>query len=127
MKLRIEKGLPLVAVDLVYQGRKLRLGNVLVDTGSAGKVFSADRMGEVGLTYDATDRVHRIRGVGGVEFVFTKQLDALAIGSLVARDFEVEIGALDYGLPIDGIVGTDFLVRTGALINLAKLEIGSSP
>jgi hypothetical protein len=97
---------------LFTKGRKLQLGSVLVDTGSAGTVFSADRMGEVGLRYDPADRVHRIRGVGGVEFVFTKQLESLAIGSLVASDFEVEIGALDYGLPIEGIVGTDFLVRT---------------
>ena len=116
----------MVAVDIVYLGRALQLHNVLVDTGSAGTVFSADCMASVGLHYDPSDRVHRIRGVGGAEFVFTKQLDSLSVDVLIARDFEIEIGAMDYGFLVDGIVGTDFLLRVGAIVDLGKLEIGAS-
>jgi hypothetical protein len=37
--------------------------------------------------------------------------------------FEVEVGAMDYGLDLDGILGTDFLVATRAVVDLAAVEI----
>jgi len=38
-------------------------------------------------------------------------------------DFEIEVGAMDYGFPADGILGLDYLLRTGALIDLQHLEL----
>ena len=61
-----------------------------------------------GLPY--VTATHRIRGVGGAEFVFTKRIDRLAIGELDSHNFESEVGAMDYGFPIDGIIGMDFLI-----------------
>jgi len=71
--------------------------------------------------------VHRIRGVGGTEFVFTKRVDNLAVGELRVSNFQVEIGAMDYGFDIDGIIGMDFPIQVGAIIDLSKLEIYSAP
>jgi hypothetical protein len=124
MKIRIRDGLPHVALVIAYRNRQIELPNVLVDTGSAGTVFSADRMLDIGLHYEANDTVHRIRGVGGAEFVFSKQVDCLFMGELQATNFQVEVGALDYGFDLDGIIGMDFLMQAGAVLNLAKLEIG---
>lgn len=61
--------------------------------------------------------------MGGVEFVFTKRLDGIAVGELEAPDFEVEVGALDYGFAVDGILGLDFLLRAEAVIDLGALEL----
>ena len=62
--------------------------------------------------------------IGGVEFILTKQVDTLAVGPFhVAGNFDIEMAAMDYGLDIDGIIGTDFLMQIGAVIDLAKLEI----
>ena len=69
------------------------------------------------------DPIHEIRGVGGIEVVFSKTIDYLSVGELAVEDFEVEIGAMEYGFEIDGIIGLDFLTRTKALINLDGLEI----
>ena len=44
-------------------------------------------------------------------------------GDLDVNRFEVEIGAMDYGYNIDGIIGVDFLMQVGAMIDLANLEI----
>jgi hypothetical protein len=97
--------------------------NVLLDTGSAGTIFSADKMASMGVQYEPEDMVHRIRGVGGAEFVFTKRMDRIRLGDLDVNRFEVEIGAMDYGYNIDGIIGVDFLMQVGAVIDLANLEI----
>ncbi len=123
MKIRLRDGLPYVTASLAYHGQQLSFRNVLLDTGSAGAIFSTDRVLTIGLTYEPDDRVHRIRGVGGTEFVFTKRVDCLVVGELQVNDFQIEVGAMDYGFDIDGIIGLDFLIQVGAIIDLAKLEV----
>jgi hypothetical protein len=108
---------------LSYDNQQISLPNVLLDTGSAGTIFSADAVISMGLTYEPEDTVHRIRGVGGAEFVFTKRVEALTLDELNVADFEIEIGLMDYGFDIDGIIGMDFLTQTGSVIDLKKMEI----
>lgn len=126
MKVRLQNGLPYLTATLMHQNQQLALQHLLLDTGSAGTIFSTDTVASIGLTYAPEDMVHRIRGVGGAEFVFTKHLDRLTIGELHVSNFEIEIGAMDYGFEIDGILGMDFLTQVGAVIDLARLEIYSA-
>src|SRR5713226_343369 len=123
MRIQARDGLPYVTVTLLYRGQQLDLANVLLDTGSAGTLFAADQVLAVGLQYEADDLVQRIRGVGGAEFVFIKRIDRLSVGALQVSDFDIEVGAMDYGFAIDGIIGTDFLLQVGAVIDLSRLEI----
>jgi len=115
--------LPFVAVTLTYRGQQLNLNDVVVDTGSAGTIFPIDKVEAIGILPETQDPLHRIRGVGAAEFVFKKRVHSLTLGELEVRDFEVEIGAMDYGFQIEGIVGMDFLMQAGAIIDLAQLEI----
>ncbi len=71
----------------------------------------------IGIRQNAKDILHRIRGVGGKEFVFAKSIDRIALGDATVQYFEVEIGAMNYGFPIDGILGLDFLSKVGAIID----------
>ncbi len=123
MKIRLRDGLPYVTASLAYQEQQLSFRNVLLDTGSAGAIFSTDKVLTIDLTYEPDDSVHRIRGIGGTEFVFTKRGDCLAVGELQVNDFQIEVGAMDYDFDIDGIIGMDFLIQVGAIIDLAKLEM----
>ena len=123
MKINLVEGLPYITAHLSYRQQRLTIEHVLVDTGSVGAVFSADKVLEVDLKLETDDFVHRIRGVGGTEFVFTKQVDSLSIGALEIKNFEIEVGAMDYGFDIQGIIGMDFLQQVGAVVDLAQLEI----
>jgi hypothetical protein len=38
-------------------------------------------------------------------------------------DFEIEVGGMDYGFEINGILGMDFLLRAGAILNLRELSL----
>lgn len=76
---------------------------------------------------EAHDPIYRIRGVGGTEFVFGKQVEALALDELEVADFEIEAGALAYGFDLDGILGMDFLLQLGAIIDLAALQVRVAP
>ena len=81
-----------VDAALTFGGRSLRVADVILDTGSAGTIFSADRLFEIGIAPEGTDPLRRIRGIGGTELVFMKRLERLAVGELEAPDFEIEVG-----------------------------------
>lgn len=123
MKIRVREGLPFVTVTLVYRGKKLDIKEVLIDTGSAGSVFSADKVASIGLIAEPYDPIRQIRGVGGFEFVFGRRIDSLVMGDLEVKDFEVEIEIMDYGFEIEGIIGMDFLIQGGVIIDIAQLEV----
>jgi hypothetical protein len=69
--------------------------------------------------------VRRILGVGGAEFVYTKKVDKLHVGDLIVEDFTIELGAMDYGFEMDGILGLDFLRSVRAIIDLGALTLSS--
>ena len=99
----------------------------MLGTGSAGTVFAADKVSTIDLLYEPRDGVRRIRGIGGAEVVFTKQLDRQSVGELWTDDAEIEVGAMNYCVEIDGILGVNFLIRTGAVVDLARTEDRQAP
>ena len=123
MKIRVEHGLAYVDAAVTFRGRRLQLRDIILDTGSASTLFSADRLLEIGVVPELRDAVRRIRGVGGTEFVFSKRLDLLEVGEIKIADFEIEVGAMDYGFPAEGILGLDYLLKVGAVIDLKGLQI----
>jgi hypothetical protein len=123
MNIRLQDGLPFVEVTLDHQGQRLVLSQVLLDTGSAGSLLAADELLKINVSLEPHDPLRRIRGVGGSEFVFVKTLDCLTVGRLHAAAFAVEVGALDYGFPLHGILGMDFLRQAKAIINLDALTL----
>ena len=123
MKIRIDQGLLYTKATLIHSNKGIGLNNVVLDTGSAGTVFSIDRLASTGILPGPDDPVCRITGVGGSKLVFTKVVDRLAVGSFGPDGFRIEIGAMDYGFDLDGIIGIGFLLKTKAIVDLDRLEL----
>lgn len=123
MRLSLRDNLPFVAVTLVHRGKKVEIPHVLIDTGSGGTLFSADAVKEIGITPQGEDALRYIHGVGGSEVVFMRKIDAIEVENFSYRDFEIEVGGMDYGFDIRGILGMDFLLAAGAQIDLKQLTI----
>lgn len=121
VKLQLKYGLPFCSVKLIYKGNEIILDDVLLDTGSGGTVFKMDKAEEIGITIEDEDTIETISGIGGSEFVYKKYVDSISMGDLILRNFRVEIGVMDYGFDINGIVGMDFLKSVGAIIDLEKM------
>lgn len=125
MNIGFRDGLLFVSVLLEFQGQQLELHNCLLDTGSAGTIFATDQLAIIGIHYEPDDIVHQIYGVGGAEFVFTKRVNRLHLADLTVENFEIEIGAMDYGFPLDGIIGLDFLMAVRAILDLDQMHVSS--
>lgn len=115
-----------MTVTLTYQEKAVNIPLVLVDTGSASTILAADRLASVEITPSAEDILHTIRGVGGIEVVYLREVDYLKVGECSVPDFEIEVGGMDYGFEINGILGMDFLMASGAIINLREMRIDFS-
>jgi hypothetical protein len=61
--------------------------------------------------------------VSGTQYVFVRRIDRLAVGSHGIDEFRVEVGELDYGFELGGILGIDFLRAAGAVIELGALTL----
>jgi len=124
--IRLIDGLAFVTVTLQANGQVLSLERVLLDTGSAGTVFKTDALELIGVFPLPTDPLRLLRGIGGDEAVIEKSIEALQVGALVIAPFTIQIGAVDYGIVMDGILGLDFLLRAHALIDLESMQLRSA-
>lgn len=113
--------LPFVQLRIWYRGQSLFLDNVLVDTGSASTIIKLDVMDKIGIKAEEDDYVGTISGVGGSEYIFLKKLDSIEFNGVHFKDYTVDVGVMDYGLDINGIVGMDLLLRIEGVINLKEL------
>ena len=85
MKLVLRESLLFVPVTLVYRGVRLEIDDILVDTGSATTLLSIDAVAPLGIYPEATDIIRRIRGVGGVEYVFSRRVQPAERGVVRPR------------------------------------------
>ena len=123
MKLDLRDELPFVTIAVAYGGRSAEVPSVLVDIGAARTILSTDVLEPLGLVLRDDDLLHNVRGVGGVEVVFRRWLDHLQLGERGVGQFQVEVGAMNYGFDMNGILGMDFLRRIGAVLDLHHLTL----
>jgi predicted aspartyl protease len=123
MIIRTRYGLPFVEVELTHKGKKLRLGNFLIDTGSASTLIAAEIAVQLELGPEPNDVIREVTGIGGNEFVYEKHIDMIQLDSKYIENFKIQIGDMDYGFEMDGIIGFNFLKASKALINLDIMVI----
>lgn len=123
VKFEYKYGLPFCEIIIEYQGNSINLDNVLLDTGSGGTIFKMDMVDNIGITIEKEDTIETISGVWGIEFVYKKKVDNIKFGELEIKNFNIEVGVMDYGFDINGIIGIDFLKHIGAIIDLDKMLV----
>lgn len=123
MQLQLRDSLPFCSVQVSFRGRSILLDDVLIDTGSARTILAADLVASIGISPEPDDALETIRGVGGTEIVYTRQVDRIGVAGKTLSPFIVEVGAMDYGFKLDGILGMDFLRRADTILDMSHLSI----
>lgn len=122
-RLIIDQGLLITDMELCFKGQAVLLKRVLVDTGSASTIVSCDLAQLIGIEAEDNDQIYTIHGVGGSELVYSKVVDSIKIGKMTVENYPIEIGAMDYGFTLDGILGLDLLQQMKAMININNLSL----
>ena len=123
MRLLLKDDLPFTTMTIAYQGAVVEVPHVLIDTGSATTIVETDLVVSIQIVPLPHDLLKTIRGVGGTEVVFNRTVDYVQVGDCRLPNFSIDIGGMDYGFKINGILGMDFLMNAGAIINLRELSI----
>lgn len=123
MRLTLRDNLIFVTVRVTIRGQDVEIADVVLDTGSASTLLAADCLAAIGVAPSPEDVLYTVRGVGGTEVVFARKVECLQVGTKSMQHFEVEIGGMDYGFALKGILGMDFLLQTGAVIDLNTLTL----
>ncbi|MNN46328.1 hypothetical protein D3C81_1607070 [compost metagenome] len=53
--------------------------------------------------------------------MFFKTVDSIEIEDITLDQFEIEVGEMEYGFPIEGILGFDFMQAAGIIIDSKQL------
>jgi len=90
------------------------------------QLYPTDLAESIGIVAEENDMIYRISGVGGSEFVYSKTVDSVRIGDMQTEHFALEIGAMNYGFDLDGIIGLDLLQQLRVIINIDELTLESN-
>lgn len=121
MRLYYDYGLPFAEIELFNGDKSIKLSKVLIDTGSATTIISTETAIYLGLGLQPDDELNLVRGVGGVETVYEKYVENIAVDTAILKNFKIDVGAMQYGFEIDAIVGIDILKQAKAIVNLGEM------
>lgn len=123
MKLQYMDNLLHAELELIYQSKKTLINHVIVDTGAARTLISADAVFDMGIFATPVDELVIMSGIGGDDFAFRKGVDGLSLGTFDVKNIPIDFGHLDEGFGINGIIGLDILVPGKFIIDLDEMSI----
>lgn len=110
-------------ITVSYKGKSVVIPKILVDTGSASTAIETDWLVDINIMDDdPNDRFVTVIGIGGSELMMHKTIE-LGVDTVVLPHFGVQIGRLQYGFGINGILGLDFLLMTKAFLDFESLVL----
>lgn len=112
-----------VDITLSHGNKKVTIKNALVGTGSAATVISNDIANKLGLKPEPSDIINSVQGVGGSETVIEKVIDSVSLDAGIVKEFHIQVGAMDYGIDLDAIIGLDMLTACKAVLDLNSFTL----
>ncbi|MED4015534.1 retropepsin-like aspartic protease [Sutcliffiella cohnii] len=109
MKFVMDDQLPLVSVQIEYNGMKKTFSEVLLDTGCSSTILDTDLCEEIGLMLDLENAITRkMFGIGGTEICIEQKVSGMTIDKYSLRNFSLQLGDVKEMHGFDGIIGSDF-------------------
>ena len=89
---------PSAAKVILSRSCVFRFNRSCVSANLERLVSSADVLAAIKIFPEPNDKLFTIRGIGGGETVFSRQIDYIQIGEKLVEQFEIEVGGMeDYG------------------------------
>lgn len=123
-KLQYKKGLLYTSIELKYQEKSIFIKDVIIDTGASHTIIATEYLEEMDMPFLDDDELVKATGYGGtVCYSIRKRLDEIKCGDLTINNFKLDFGVIDPTDRINGLIGLDFLMGVGLIIDLVDLKI----
>ena len=127
MRFEMDDHLPIVSVEIEYNGKKKGFSNVLLDTGCSSTILDTDLCEEIGLLLDLENAITRkMYGIGGTEICIEQKVSDLMIGNFKLTDFTIQLGNVSEMHGFEAIIGSDFFASNKLIIDFNSLEVRTS-
>jgi hypothetical protein len=124
MRFEMDDHLPLVSVEVEYNGKKKTFTNVLLDTGCSSTILDTDLSEEMDLLLDLENAITRkMYGIGGTEICIEQKLNSIKIDEFQVEDFTIQLGDVRAMHGFDAIIGSDFFASQKLIIDFNNLEV----
>ncbi len=124
MKFVMDDHLPLVAVQIEYNGNKKTFNNVLLDTGCSSTILDTDLCEEIGLLLDLENAITRkMYGIGGTEICIEQKVIGMNIDEFQLNNFILQLSDVREMHGFDGIIGSDFFIVNKLIIDFGNMEV----
>lgn len=122
MQIEYRDGLLFTEIEVVYNGKRKSIANIVVDTGASKTLISQDSVDDIGIKVKREDEIVTSYGIGGKEHAFVKKIDKVSVGDYFAEEIALEFTVIQYE-DINGLLGLDLLMDAGFNINLKDLRM----
>lgn len=122
MKIIHQDGLLFTTLEIKYQGKKKMIKKIVIDTG-VQTIISPDAVFDIGIKYGLGDRIVGAYGIGGRQYAFEKQVEAVRFDSFSIGPCNIDFGLIDTEGNINGLLGLDLLMEAGVVIDFKNLMI----
>lgn len=124
MKITTHNGVILCSLKLNHQGREPIIDNMVLDTGASETLIYRHALHELDIHIEKGDEFVFMRGIGGREASFRKQIGSIEFAGFTAVGFKVDFTDADER-DINGLIGLDLLTAGRFIIDLDAMVIHS--
>ncbi|NLK98960.1 MAG: aspartyl protease [Epulopiscium sp.] len=121
MKLEYRDGLLFTSIIVQYHGKSIKIDNIVVDTGASYCIIEPNAIESLGITSSKHDEIEIFYGVNGIYSYIKRTADCIMLDQFALNDISFYIGTVDDN--INGLLGLDALIKSGALIDLKNMKI----
>ncbi|MBS4535118.1 retropepsin-like domain-containing protein [Clostridium sp. D2Q-14] len=124
IKLEIKNGLLYTSIQLFHEGKKVHVKDVIVDTGAYHTIIIPDFLEEMDVELRDEDQIVKATGYGGKEcYSVRKRIDKIECKELYLENMKIDFGEIDPNERVNGLLGLDFLINAGIIIDLDSLTM----
>ncbi|WP_394887069.1 retropepsin-like aspartic protease [Clostridium butyricum] len=98
VEIQFKNGLLYTSIELMHEGKRITVNDVIIDTGAFHTIISSDFLEELQAEFTDDDMLIEAYGYGGASsYAVRKRIDTISCDDIILSDFKIDFGEIDPG------------------------------